>query len=63
MAENKQNKAAAEARSAYVSALEEELAGVERQGKAERAKAIKSEIARAKKSPAGRSASNDDKTA
>lgn len=63
MSEKNTKDAAAQARSAYVAALEDELEGVERQGKSERAKAIKSEIARAKKSPAGRSSSNDEKTA
>lgn len=47
---------AAERRADYVRALEDELAQVERQGKADRVKAVKAELARVQGAPQKRAA-------
>ena len=53
--------AAAAARGDYLRALEVELVGYERHGRTDRAKSVKAEIARVKKSaPAGRTAPDSD---
>jgi len=52
---------AARARKDYLRALEEELLGYERHGRTDRAKSVKAEIARVKKSaPVGRTAPDSD---